>query len=514
MDKTTIKDELEKIVGSENVFTELAERLPYRYGNVVEYRIEAPKFLPDFVVKPSSAKQISEILKLANRFKIPVVPWGGGTDFTGANSPVKGGIVIDMKNLNKIEINREEQYVRVGAGAILLRITEEAEKNGFLFPHEITTQPSATLGGSIATNSFGHRSGPYRHIRSLILGIEVVMPTGEIVKMKPLFKTSMGYDLTSLLTGSEGTLGIITETTMRIIPKPETREFSFYLFNSFQEGLNASREIHSNITPEFFDLVELSFLKYSKHSVEFLKEYMKSSLLSKYLHSKYMQNSIYGRVLEKILSRIPPTKKVVKYLNKTIKKESCLSILTVGFEGEKEAVNTRMNIANKIAKSQGGVKFEDKTYYEKRFQRSHEMFEGILPHLEISSANRYGYMILDISIPVTKVEETTEKIHNLTQEYEDIQLFDIDLYSSLSTLGIDLLIPIDKPHIHPEFFKELKEHVLRVDGSLSFAHGVGTRLLPHLEDELSKEYTAVMKKIKTTFDPNNILNPGKLGDST
>lgn len=511
MNKTKIKEELEEIVGDENVFTELAERIPYRYGNVVEYRIDTPKFLPDFVVKPSSAKQISKILKLANKFKIPVVPWGGGTDLTGANSPVKGGIVIEMKNLNKIKINREEQYIRAGAGAILLRITEEAEKNGSLFPHEITTQPSATLGGAIATNSFGHRSGPYRNIRNLILGIEAVLPTGEIIKTKPLFKTSMGYDLVSLFVGSEGTLGIITEATMKLVSEPEAREISFYLFNSFDDGFVAAKEINRTVTPEFFDLVELSFLKYSDDSIEFLKKYMNSKLISRYLHSKYVEESLYGRILEGILPKLPPTKKIISYLESTIKKYGCISILTAGFEGDKEAVRARTNIVNKVAKSAGGFKFEDKTFYEKRFTSYHEMFEDILYHLP-ASPEKQGIMTLDISIPITKVNEIKNEIHNLVQKYKEIQLLDIDLYSSLSTLGIDLAIPLDKSKIHLEFFKELKDLVLEVDGSLSFAHGVGTKLLPHLEDELSEEHIAAMKKIKKAFDPNNIMNPAKLGD--
>ena len=511
MNKTKIKEGLEGIVGNENVFIELAERLPYRYGNVLEYRIDAPGFLPDFVVKPSSAKQISKILKLANKFKIPVVPWGGGTDFTGANSPIKGGIIIDIKNLNKIEINKEEQYVRAGAGAILLGISTEAEKKGFLFPHEITTQPSATLGGAIATNSFGHRSGPYRTIRNLILGIEIVLPTGETIETKPLFKTSMGYDLTSLLVGSEGTLGIITGATMKLIQEPEAREISFYLFNSFEDGLESAREIYKNVTPEFFDLIELSFLKYSDDSIEFLKKYMNSKLLSKYLHSKYVEESVYGKILNSMLPKLSPTKRIISYLESTIEKYGCISILTVGFEGDKEAVRARTNIVNKVAKSAGGFKFEDKTFYEKRFINYHEMFEDIVYHLP-ASPEKQGIMTLDISIPITKVDEIKNKIHDLVQKYEEIQLLDIDLYSSLSTLGIDLTIPLDKSKIHIEFFKELKDLVLRVDGSLSFAHGVGIKLLPHLEDELSEEHIAAMKKIKKAFDPNNIMNPAKLGD--
>jgi len=510
MNKTKIKDELEGIVGDENIFTELAERIPYRFGNVVEYRLEPPDFLPDYVVKASSTKQISEILRLANKFNIPVVPWGGGTDFTGANSPIKGGIVVDMKEFNEIEINTEEQYVRAGAGTVLLRITEEAEKNGFLFPHEITTQPSATLGGAIATNSFGHRSSSYRNIRSLILGIEVVLPTGEIIKSKPLFKTSMGYDPISLLVGSEGTLGIITEATMRLIPAPETREFSFYLFDSFEDGFTAAKDIHGNLTPEFFDLVELSFLKYSDYTVDFLMNYIDSALISSYLHSRYIKDSIYGNILDKLLSELPSTKKIHRYLKNTIHKKSCLSVMTIGFEGDKETIRTRTRIVEKIAREHGGLKFSDETYYEKRF-RSFEKIMDIVYSQKLP-LSKQCLLTLDITVPVSKINNMKNSIHNLVQRYEEIQLLDIDFYSSLTTLGIDLLLPVNKSKIHKGFFKELNNTVLQLDGSLSFAHGVGIRLLPHIEEEVGKEYMSAIQKIKKAFDPNNILNPGKLGD--
>jgi FAD/FMN-containing dehydrogenase len=212
-----IKKELTRIVGEDNIFTKEIQRFCYRFGNVIDYRLEAPTFIPDCVVKPESAEQISSILILANKNEIPVVAWGGGTDFTGANSPIKGGIVLDMKNFDNVEVNEKENYITAGAGTTLINLTKEAEKKGLLFPHEIATQKTATIGGAIATNSFGYRSGRYRSIRNLILGIEAILPTGEIIKTKPLFKTSSGYDLVSILVGSEGTLGIFPDARRKRI---------------------------------------------------------------------------------------------------------------------------------------------------------------------------------------------------------------------------------------------------------------------------------------------------------
>ncbi|MBU4501516.1 MAG: hypothetical protein KKA79_02910, partial [Nanoarchaeota archaeon] len=263
--------------------------------------------------------------------------------------------------------------------------------------------------------------------------------------------------------------------------------------------------------PEFFDLVELSFLRYADSGIEFLKKYMKSDFLSHYLHSRYIDKSIYGSVLDKVLSKAPITKNLIKCLENTIKKKGCLSVLTVGFEGDKDSVRARTKIVSKIAESASGLKFEDKTFYEKRFTSYQEIFQNMVPHISLSQ--NHCSMSIDISVPSTKVNKIKDKIHELVGKYKEIQLLDLDLYSSLSTLGIDLIVPISEAKIHTKFFNDLKKFVLLTDGSLSFAHGVGIRLLPHLEDELTKEHIQAMIKIKKAMDPNNILNPGKIGDN-
>jgi glycolate oxidase len=478
MEKDIIKNELIRIVGSKNVFTEKTQRLCYRFGNVVEYRLNPPTFLPDFVVKPSSTRQISSILKLANKHRIPVVVWGGGTDFTGANSSIKGGIVIDMKGLNKIHINREEKWVTAGAGTPLLKITEEAEKKGFLFEHEIASQPSATLGGAIATNSFGYRSGKYRYIRNLILGIEAVLPTGEIIRTKPLFKTSIGYDLISLFVGSEGTLGIVTEATLRLSSKPESREVSSYLFSTFESALNAAKKLYEILTPDFFELFELSFMRYLNSDTDFLDE----------------------------LTEISLPEDFISIINA---KNNYPAILTVGFEGMKDVVKVKKKLSKRLLGD--SIKIKD-NYYKRRFIRYHEDFKNILNLVPNISLQNLTYASFDISLPVSKIMEINENVHEIAKEQSNIYLLDIDLYSSISVVGVDFLIPLDDPKTYLDLSKNIYAQALKFGGSISAIHGIGTRLLPYLEQDIGKEYKIAMNKIKSALDPSNILNPGKLGD--
>jgi len=475
MEKELIKNELIKIVGPENVFTEKIQRLCYRFGNVVEHRLNPPDFLPDFVVRPNSSEQISSILKLANKYKIPVVVWGGGTDFSGANSPIKGGILIDMKGFNKIYIDKEERTVTAGAGVTLKMISEHAEKEGFLFEHELTSQHSATLGGAIATNSFGYRSGKYRSIQNLILGMEIVLPTGEIIRTKPLFKTSTGYDINSLMVGSEGTLGVITEATLRLSPKPEARKIFTYIFSTFDEAVKAAKKIHEIITPDFFELFELSFIEYLESKKEFLKMYLDPSI-----SEIFKDNG-----------------------------ESYPAIMTVGFEGKKEIVDIKEGIVDKALN--GTIKINNEEFYEKRFVKYHEDFENILEIIPGVSLDEYSYASFDISIPIKKVTNMAKIIHKIAKKYPEVYLIDIDLYSSMSVVGVDFFVPL-RTNDYVKLSKDIYKRVIEFGGSLSSAHGVGTRLLPFLEEDVGKEFIEVMNKIKRALDPQNILNPGKLGD--
>jgi FAD/FMN-containing dehydrogenase len=474
MNKEAIKNKLVDIAGPRHVFTEKSHRLCYRFGNVVDYRLGPPSFLPDFVVKVGSAEQISSVLKLANEHGIPVVVWGGGTDFSGANSPIKNGIVLDLKGLDKIEVNEKERSLTAGAGAILEKIGQEADKKGFLFEHEQTSQPSATLGGAIATNAFGYRSGRYRSIGNLILGMEAVLPTGEIIRIKPLFKTSTGYDLISLLVGSEGTLGVVTEVTLRLAPKPETRDFFTYVFSSIDEALESVERIYGIVTPDFFELFELSFVEYLESRREFL------------------EMAFGSPVPEELLGD-----------------EGYPAVLTIGFEGMRDVVSLKKNLLE-AAVSRAAVEMEEGDYYKDRFIRYHREFKAILEILPVTLES-HSYASFDLALPMGGLAEMVRAIHQIARKYPNSYLLDIDLYSAPSVVGVDFFVPLEKDD-YWKLSKELYGRVLEFGGSVSSTHGIGTRLQPYLGKDLGPEVMEVANRIKRALDPNGILNPGKLGD--
>ncbi|MHA2053118.1 MAG: FAD-binding oxidoreductase [Candidatus Hodarchaeales archaeon] len=510
MSSDKLKGELIGIVGKDNIFTEKTERICYRFGNVTEYKLNPPLFIPDFVVQPRSTEQISQILKLANKHKVPVVAWGGGTDFTGANSPIKDGIVIDMKNFNKVKVVREENYIIAGAGTTLSKLTEEADKADLLFPHEITSQNSATIGGAIATNSFGYRSGRYRSIRNLILGIEAVLPEGDIIRTKPLFKTSLGYDFASFLVGSEGTLGIVTEVTLRLFPKPPRRKFIVYLFNSFEEGFKAGDEIWNKLSPDFFSLAELSFLKYSKSPEMFFIKNSNSKIFSKYIQSKYIEPRLIIKPLNIIFSILPQTRKLIDYVDNTVNNVECISILTVGFEDEIKVVKRKKELTNSISKSFNGLEFKDESFYANRFNNFAKLGEIVEDHFPEDREN-FGLATFDLSMPKSQIIKMRKSLTKILSKYHSICLIYTELYSSIFTLGFDVIIKNNNKEEYSAFSKEVSEAALNLGGSLSFAHGVGTRFLPFLIEDLGDEYLTLMQKLKKTFDPLDILNPGKLG---
>jgi glycolate dehydrogenase FAD-linked subunit len=476
MNRDEIKKELIRILGKNKVFTDKAHLLCYRFGNVVEYRLNPPDFLADFVVRPDSTDQVSLIVKLANGYGFPVIAWGGGTDFTGANSPIKGGIVIDMKGLNRIEVDKEESHITAGAGATLLSITEEAEKNGLLFPYEITSQPSATLGGAMATNALGFMSGDCRYIRNVIMGIEAVLPTGEVIRTKPLYKTSVGYDLNSMFIGSEGTLGIVTEATLMLISKPESRVISTFLLPNFEEANKVAVEIYRLLHPEFFDLLELSFIKYLPPKSGL------SELFGVTLPGDFLDRNTYGGY---------PV------------------ILTIGFEGIEGVVEAKCTKLEGLIRGRG-IKIEN-DYYAKRFIKYHEGFKNVLDLIPVS-LEEYTYATFDISLPLGKITEMRNVVYRILNENYEVYLLSIDLYSNPTVMAMDFLVPLKNKSTYFELFKQIYGNTFELGGAISAADGIGVRLQCLTESDLGKECVAVMNKIKKALDPNKTLNPGKLGD--
>lgn len=254
LNSNKILERLEEIVGRRNVTNNICDTYCYSRDFYLPEHILPPKF----VVKPQTTEQVAEIVKLANQSKIPLVPRGGGTSFAGSASPVEGCIVIDLTGMNRIlEIDEENMTVTVQAGVVLETLDAELNKHGFKLGHDPTSRPSATIGGAIAHNSTGWTAAKYGRVGNQVLTLELVLPQGEIIKIGGKTYANSASNLLRLFIGSEGTLGIFTEATLRVFPLPEKQSLNAYLFKDFETAWFVSNEFRKvGIIPAIQEIKE------------------------------------------------------------------------------------------------------------------------------------------------------------------------------------------------------------------------------------------------------------------
>ena len=244
----TLIDELVAICGEAHVFTGRSAlfnraRVPSPFP---AHRWE--EFIPQAVVLPTSAEQISEVVKLANRERVPVVPRAGATGLTDGAVPLRHGILVDVKLMNKIlEIDIEDRTVTVQPGINMLKLSQELQPLGFIYPDNPASYPCSLVGGRIGTSGWSLIGGRYGHTRDLVISFEIVLPTGEIIRVgdgggRKVRKSSSGYQLKHLFMGHQGTLGIVTEATLELVKRPETEFSAFYAYRSYEDAWQATGE--------------------------------------------------------------------------------------------------------------------------------------------------------------------------------------------------------------------------------------------------------------------------------
>ncbi|MGE7760262.1 FAD-binding oxidoreductase [Peribacillus sp. NPDC097895] len=248
-----VLDYLSRVIPGDRIFLDLAERYCYSYD------ASFGEYLPQIVIQPKNAKEISEVVKLANIHKIPVYPRGSGTSLSGGPLPVKGGMVLDMTLLrDKLIIDRENMLAIVSPGVITANIHKKAEEAGLFYPPDPSSSNVATIGGNLLENSSGPKGLKYGTTKEYVIGLEVVTPTGEIIRTGgKTVKNVTGYDLTRLIVGSEGTLGIVTEAIIRLIPKPQSKNTFVAHFNHLIDSGHAITSIlSSGILPSALELMD------------------------------------------------------------------------------------------------------------------------------------------------------------------------------------------------------------------------------------------------------------------
>jgi glycolate oxidase len=452
-------EKIEKIVGKENVKTDLVDRVCYSRDMSIHQGI------PDSVVFAKSKEEIIAIVKLANETAFPIVPRGSGTSLTGAALPCLGGIALDLTRMNRIkEINRKDGYVVVEPGVICQDLNNALAPTHF-FPPDPGSAALCSIGGMISTNASGVRAIKYGTTKDFLRGLEVVLADGEVIRTGTLApKTSTGYDLTHLLCGAEGTLGIITEATLRILPSPEYAAFAQISFKTIEEAGDAATEILTSgmglSSCEIFDRVSIDVV------------------------NKAMGMGIPDHV-------------------------GCLLFLEL--DGHRQAVKDQIEKINEVCRRYGmiGAQWDDDPAKKVLIWKGRQ---GIVAALSMHKrGSRYMPMLEDFGVPLSSIPETIKDIRKVAGRHS----LTIATFGHVGDGNLHACVIMDPTK--KEEWEELKEIgkefidlTLRHKGTLSAEHGLGIAKAPFIEKELGPSLK-VMKTVKEALDPKNILNPGKMG---
>lgn len=455
IDKNLI-GQIEKIVGRENVLSSKEDLLCYGYDAT---NLEV---MPDIVVFPSTVNEISQLLKLANEHKFPIVPRGMGTGFSGGSIPVHGGVVLVMTRFNRIlEIDGENLIAVVEPGVITGDFQKQVEKLGLFYPPDPASQLYCTLGGNVAECAGGPRAIKYGVTKDYVLGLEVVLPTGEVINTGVrTVKGVVGYDLTKLFVGSEGTLGIITKIILKLIPLPEARKTMMVIFRKVEDAATAvSKIISSKIVPSTLE---------------------------------FMDN--------------PSIQCVEDYLNIGLPKDAG-ALLLIEVDGDQEILPKYIKRIDEIT--------SELNRYEMRIAENEKEAEILWKARKALSPASYRLnptkLAEDITVPRNQIATFIQESRKIAEErHLKIINFghagDGNIHTSLMIDGKNE----DEKRRADSAIEEIFKLTLRLGGTLSGEHGVGITKAPYIDLELNRDAIEVMKKIKRVLDPNNILNPGKI----
>jgi glycolate oxidase len=450
-----VKKELKRISGKENVSFEKEDLLCYSYDAT------NTRYLPDAVVFPGSAEEISLILKMANSEGFPVVPRGAGTGFTGGSLPVEGGVVLSLERMKSvIEIDAENLTAVVEPGANTWEFQRDVEEMGLFYPPDPTSSKFSTIGGNIAECAGGPRAIKYGVTRDYVLGLEVVLPTGEIINTGvKTVKGVVGYDLTRLLAGSEGTLGVITRATLRLLPLPESVVTMLVVFPDLKSAAEAvSGIIKARITPSALELLEESSLK----------------------------------CVQKGYSELLPERGTV---------------LIIEVDGSPQAAEADASRIKELCTELGAERIETATEKKasKDLWKARKAISASLFALKPNKINE------DVVVPRSRIPELLAGVERIAAD----KGVTIACFGHAGDGNIHVNVMYDKSSPSEAAgadtaVSEVFGLTLKLGGTISGEHGVGTTKSAYIGMELKPVVLELMKSLKKTFDPNGVLNPGKI----
>lgn len=449
-------DELVGIVGRENVLTHPVELACYAY-DATHYTHS-----PDVVVSPRSVAEVSRVAALANRELIPLVVRGSGTSLSGGATPWRGGIVMRTVHLNRIlEIDTANLTATVEPGVILADFQRAVEKVGLFYPPDPSSQGVATMGGNIGHGAGGPRGVKYGTTKEYVLGLEVVLADGRILNTgSKTVKNASGYDLTHLFVSSEGTLGIVTKITVRLLPLPEAKQTALAIFDRFDTASEAvARMIAAKIVPTTLELID-------NFTIKRVQEYRPLGL-----------------------------------------PEDAEGFLLIEVDGFAAEVSQQIEVVADIVRRCGAR--------EVKIARTREENDYVWAARRAAYAAMAKWkptnVVEDATVPRNRIPDINRKMLELAAKYE-LEVTAVAHAGDGNTHPVvlyDWRVPGEQARVD-QFADELFRAAVAMGGTLSGEHGIGitkAKFMPWQHDEGS---LAAMRLIKRTFDPNNILNPGKV----
>jgi len=455
MEREKMIEELTKIVGKENILSSETDLLLYGYDASLF------KGKPDCIVLPGSTEDVSKIVKFAHASGIPIIGRGSGTNLSGGTVPTRGGIVLHFSRMNKIlEIDIENERVVVEPGIFTLVLKNQLARYGFVYQPDPASEKVSTLGGNFGENSGGPHCLKYGVTTNHILGAEVVLSDGEVIQVGGKTLDNPGFDLTGILVGSEGTLGIATKLVLRIMPKPEAVKTMLAIYNTLEDaGRTVSAIIADGIVPATLEMLDRLTIKAVEESI----------------HAGFPLDAE--------------------------------AVLLIELDGLKDGMERLAERIMEICKKNNVREVKAAKTEAERTQ----LWAGRKGAFGAIARLRPNYLVCDGTVPRTKLPEVLTKVMEVGKKYNlvianvfhagDGNLHPLILFDERNEEELR------KVHLAGS---EILKICADAGGTISGEHGIGTEKMKEMFFVFSPQDIAAMKKVKTAFDPNNIYNPGKV----
>ena len=449
-----IKD-LTRIVGKESVLADLKDLISYSYDATMRQE------LPDVIVLPRSTAEVSAILKLAHREKIPVVPRGAGTNLSGGTIPIRGGIILEISRMNRIlEINTADRRAVVEPGVINLDLQNALAPLGYFYPPDPASQKTSTMGGNIGENAGGPLCLRYGVTSKYVFGMEVVLADGEVINIGDYVEDFPGYDLRGLFIGSEGLLGIATKLTLHIIPKPEASRTMLAIFDRLEDCSQAVSDIISaGIVPEAMELLDQNICRVIEESVK----------------AGYPTDAA-GILLIEVAGLADTLEKQVREISQFCQKNKVRELRIAQTDAERDAIWAgRRGAFGSVAR--------------------------ICP----------PYIVCDGTVPRNKLPEALHKVGELSKQYK-VLIVNV-AHAGDGNLHPLILFDVNKPEEQEAAKKagaDILDACIAMGGTISGEHGIGLEKMDAMLHMFDPADMAAMRKVKHVFDPDDIFNPGKM----